>query len=118
MRFVGIEYDVPNTNKRLKGFLRIPENFPPYWIGGFIEYLRDSKNITGNIDVYPLNVRTMTPDKMGKPIAGYDDLEDDFNLAIRSNKYYPSCPQNDAIRRCWSKLDPTTPTYAPKERWS
>ena len=117
MRFVAIEYNIPSlVNKPFKGYLRIPDDFPSSWVVGFDAYLRREKKVKGEITYYPLNIRTMTPLGMGKDIPGYDNLEDDFNLAIRSTKYFPSNPDNDAIRRAWSKRDSMSPDYAPKER--
>lgn len=115
MKFVGVEFDngVNNTHKR--GYLRIPEQFDPAWHLGFRDYLREKYKVKGGIKVYNINVH-LTSDTMGHDLPGYDNMEDDFNLALRSNTYYPPDEENDHIRRQWSMLDPMSPDFHPKER--
>ena len=115
MRFVGIEYDIPNTSNHTKGYLRIPDSMPPGWFIGYEDYLKKEKKVVSKIHIYPLNIK-LDSDTMGSAITGYDNLEDEFNLALRSNKYFPRCEETDAIRRAWSMMDPVSPDYAPKER--
>ena len=112
MRFVAIEYK--SGNNKVLGFLRIPEDFPVSWHLGFREYLTDKKNAS-NITIYPLNIH-MTSDTMGKTPSDCINMEDDFNLALRSNNYYPICDETDAIRRSWSKMDPRSLDYGAKGR--
>lgn len=115
MRFVAIEYIDGTNNNKVLGYLRIPENMPAIWSNGYRDYLRDKKKVSGDIQIYPLNVHLLTPDTMGKAPTGYTNLEDDFNLALRSNKYYPS-ESSETIRRAWSMMDPMSQDFAPKER--
>lgn len=115
MRYVAIEYHAPKTNQNYKGFLSIPEEFPGNWSNGFVDYIRDKNNMTScdDVDIYPLNLPT-NHYSMGITPNGYKNMYDDFVLALRSNKYYPSNKQNDAIRRMWSKHTPQTQTFAPR----
>ena len=115
MRFVAIEYDIPNTSNHVKGYLRIPDNVPANWHMGYYNYLREEKSIVSDIKIYPLNVH-LDSNTMGKVITGYTNLEDEFNLALRSNKYYPISEEYDAVRRSFSKLDPMSPDYMVKGR--
>lgn len=115
MRFVAIEYKDGTNNNNVLGYMRIPENMPSIWTYGYRAYLRDKKKVTGEIKIYPLNAHLMDSDNMGKAPLGYTNLEDDFNLALRSNKYYEEC-QSECIRRAWSMMDPMSPDFAPKER--
>jgi hypothetical protein len=113
MRFVSVEYK--SGNNKVLGFLRIPDNFPAQWPIGFIEYLKEEKKAVGDIIIYPLNIK-VTSDIMGKLPSGCTNMEDDFNLALRSNKYYPQCDTTDAIRRAWSNMDPRSLDYSVKGR--
>lgn len=112
MRFVAVEYR--SGNNKVLGFLRIPENFPVSWHLGFREYLTIEKKAT-NIKIYPLNI-SMNSDTIGKTPSDCTNMEDDFNLALRSNNYYPICDETDAIRRSWSRMDPKSLDYRPKGR--
>lgn len=114
MRFVAIEYKDGTNNTDVKGYLRIPDNMPPNWTNGYRKYLKDVKKVKDSIDIYPLNIH-LNSDTMGKPPTGYVNLEDDFNLALRSTKYYPIVPY-EATRRAWSMMDPMSPDFVPKER--
>lgn len=115
MSFVAVEFDNGVNNTHVVGYLRIPENFHSSWSLGFRCYIADMYNVKGPIEIYPLNVR-LTNDTMGSDIAGYTNMEDDFNMALRSNHYYPECADTDFIRRQWSMLDPMSPDYHVKER--
>lgn len=116
MTFVAVEFDNKVNNTHVQGFLRIPTGFNPKWHLGFRQYLIDTYKIIDPIQIYPLNVR-LTTDEMGKRCRGsYKNMEDDFNLALRSLKYYPMSKENDSIRRQWSKLDPSSPDYRIKDR--
>lgn len=112
MRFVAVEYK--SGNNKVLGFLRIPEDFPVSWFLGFREYLSVEKK-ANDIKIYPLNI-SMNSDTMGKTPSDCTNMEDDFNLALRSNKYYPICDETDAIRRSWSKMDPRSLDYCVKGR--
>ena len=114
MRFVAIEYKDGTNNNNVKGYLRIPDNMPTNWSDGYRKYLKDKKKVIDDIKIYPLNIH-LNEDTMGKAPLGYTNMEDDFNLALRSNKYYFSqC--SEAIRRAWSKMDPMCPDFVSKER--
>lgn len=116
MRYVAIEYKSDKIDKPVKGYLKIPDNFPNRWSNGFMKYLMDKYSVKPqNISFYPLKV-SFASETLGDSPKGYTNLEDDFILALRSNKYYPPSPITDAIRRSWSINDPTNLTYAPKER--
>lgn len=114
MRYVGIEFTIRNVSNEYKGWLKIPNDFPPNWHIGFVKYLKDNKNVT-KIDIYPYKIDT-NPEDMGDGPRGWINMEDDFNLALRSNKYYPPTKENQHIRRLWSTFDPVNLTYAPKGR--
>lgn len=114
MRFVAVEYKDGTNNNQVKGYIRIPDNMPPIWSNGYRDYLKEKKRVIGDIKIYPLNIH-LNSDTMGKAPLGYTNLEDDFNLALRSNKYYPN-ESFAAVRRAWSMMDPMSPDFAPKER--
>lgn len=116
MKFVAIEFRNGVNNTNMLGYLKIPDSFDPMWSVGFRCYLMDKYMIpNGVIRIYPLKFRN-TPEAMGRDIAGYTNLEDDFNLALRSTYYYPNDPDSDRIRRQYSVLDPMCPDYRVKER--
>lgn len=114
MRFVAIEFKNKKNGTDTKGYLRIPENFNTNWSMGFRQYLIDTYGAEC-LNIYPLNVH-LDSDTMGRAIVGYSNMEDDFNMALRSNIYYPPSPNNDNIRRAWSMLDPMQEYFVKKER--
>lgn len=114
MKFYGIEFDNGVNNTHVKGYLRAPEQFNPSWHLGFRTYLVDKYKAT-NLTIYNINTR-LTPDTMGHDLTGYHNMEDDFNLALRSNFYYPIDDVTDNIRRQWARLDPASPDFRMKER--
>ena len=118
MSYVAIEFDNKVNNTHVKGYLRIPDNFNGSWSLGFRNYLRDKYKITGDLKIYPLHVKINHGEKSPSvsPI-GYTNMEDDFNLALRSNTYYPRSPESDATRREWSMLDPLSQDFTVKERY-
>lgn len=115
MKFVAIEFDNGLNNTHTMGYLRIPEQFNPVWHLGFRDYLREKYKVSGGIKIYNLNLRTNS-DTIGLTVPGYTNMEDDFNLALRSNNYYPPDEDTDNIRRQWAKLDPISPDFCVKER--
>lgn len=114
MRYVAIEYYVNGVSEPYKGYLKIPTDFPDGWAMGFIQYLKDEKNAR-NVRVYPYKV-VPTPRTLGDGVENFKNMEDDFILALRSNKYFPPNPKNQRIRRMWAMSDPKYATFAPKER--
>jgi len=114
MRFVAIEFK-DDQGAHVKGYLRIPMNFTSGWHIGFMRYLQSKYNTKSPIQIYPLHVH-LTPSTMGKRLAGYVNMEDDFNMALRSNCYYPLGEETDYVRRSWTQLDPMSHDYKRKHR--
>ena len=111
MKYVGIEFYNGVNNTFVKGCLKVPDEFSTYWQIGFRKYLVDEYKVKGDINIYPLNVTTLTPEKMGNDISGYKDMRSDFVKAIQSLKYFPNNSNNDHVRRQWASLDQTSPGY-------
>lgn len=115
MSFVAVEFGEKANASYILGYLRIPEDFPPTWHLGFRRYLKDKYKISGQLKIYPLPVHQNQNTLTINPV-GYKNMEDDFNLAIQSTKYYPICDETDAIRRSYSKLDLMSADYKEKRR--
>ena len=116
MRFVAIEFDNSLNNTHVRGYLKIPENFNGSWSLGFRDYLIDKYKVKGDIKIYPLHFHVNHGDNGSVAPAGYANMEDDFNLALRSNTWYPRSPQSDATRREWSMVDSVSQDFTVKER--
>ena len=114
MNLVAIEFDNTINNTHKKGFLRIPYDFNSTWNIWFLNYLKD-KYGAEEISIYPLNIQSSF-ENHSAAILNYDNMEDDFILALRSNIYYPDNDDNNYIRRQWASLDLTTSSFTVKER--
>lgn len=115
MNFVAIEFDNGVNGAHVKGYLRIPNDFNPLWHLGFRKYLSEKYQPTSSILIYPLRIH-QDPNSMGKPIPGYKNMEDDFNMALRSNIYYPIGDETSNIRREWAMMDPRSCDFVKKNR--
>lgn len=112
MKYAIIEFYNGKNNSNVKGFLSIPDQFLYIWKIGFIRYLRDTYNVKGDVDIYPLNVPMLNTESMGKVPAGYTDMREDFEKAIKMDKYYPFNDEESLyIRRQWAEMDLTSPGY-------
>lgn len=115
MNYVAVEFDNGLNNTHVLGYLRTPDDFHPLWSIGFRQYIIDTYKVNkGTVKIYPLRVR-LTSETMGKDIVGYKNMEDDFNMALSSDFYYPISPTTNSIRRQWSKLSPKSPDYCAKD---
>jgi hypothetical protein len=103
MRFVSVEYKLNGVD--VKGYLQIPQDFPPAWSIGYQSYLEQEKKVKDGIHIYPLH-QSYNPDITGKAPLGYTDVTDDFAEALASTEYYPECPYVDSLRRSWAKMGP------------
>ena len=56
MPYVAIEFHNNRNNTDVKGYLHIPDNFPPNWDLGFKLYLKESYADDGDVKIYPLNI--------------------------------------------------------------
>lgn len=113
MRFIAVELGVKTSANYILGYLRVPDDLPPSWFIGFRQYLIDKYKVEPKI--YPIPVHQNTTSMTVYP-KGYTNMEDDFNLALRSLKYYPSSQDNDATKRAYAKLDPTSSMFIEKKR--
>lgn len=77
--------------------------------GGFITYLKDEGY--SDIRVFPVKGSIPYGD-----YTKYEDFQEQFAAALRSVKYYPSDPYNDALRRNYARMSNHNQKFSvPKE---
>lgn len=114
MPYVAIEFHNNRNNTDVKGYLHIPDNFPPNWDLGFKLYLKENYADDGDVKIYPLNI-PHNPRVITEPPRSFKNMANEFIKSLRSYDYYRPNQESDYIRRLWSLNEPANQDFNPRK---